>query len=222
MVINDAAVMNEMIKYIKKALSIEDYFMEIILWEPPRSICLHFIPSLLRRLKTLWSKNGQKYSDNWNENWLMPDFLPKFTGTELFNSGVLVRYRKSGDESASKQEEMEFTSIIREFTPGNISKRMAIESGKFDNYWLIPNEFRVNAGDVENVDFPIEDICAPEFLIEQGKVEYLNENENRVKIKLFKPTEINLTNVEMKDGILDSSNARPVWKRQLIVPDQVE
>lgn len=53
-VIDDSSLRARMETYIRKALSISQQDARAILWDPPRSLMLEVLPTLLRRLETNW------------------------------------------------------------------------------------------------------------------------------------------------------------------------
>ncbi|MCP5798836.1 DEAD/DEAH box helicase, partial [Klebsiella pneumoniae] len=53
---------NELIRYLQDALQLLENAIQSILWSPPRSIMLEFLPTILRNLKSHWAVNGVEWA----------------------------------------------------------------------------------------------------------------------------------------------------------------
>lgn len=133
-VIEDEFVFNELKKHLTLSLSINENTLDRILWEPPRSLMIHVIPTLLRRLEKNWS--GEEYQQS--QNTPLPDFLPSTLFTDLNLPELEIDIRNLNQVNSINVEEKErmgFFQGINEYAPGNVSARYTIKNSR-DKHWI--------------------------------------------------------------------------------------
>lgn len=80
--LNSLKTQQEFNSWLAEALGIKDEKqLQSLLWQPPRAIMTAFLPTVLRRLRSNWSRLGIEKADNCRKSTPMPDFIP----SALFN-----------------------------------------------------------------------------------------------------------------------------------------
>lgn len=149
---------NQLGNYIKDALRLNDEQLNVVLWSPPRSIMMSFLPELRQNLKFYWGAKGT-YWDGLVEQQSGP--MPKYISSQLFSAldtqslGVILD-RSTRNKPHHKCEQMAFFQAIKEFAPGRMSKRYTVNSMNVPD-WLIPDNFELLPGMNSDVDFDIEE-----------------------------------------------------------------
>ncbi|MCP5570192.1 DEAD/DEAH box helicase, partial [Klebsiella pneumoniae] len=129
---------NELIRYLQDALQLLENAIQSILWSPPRSIMLEFLPTILRNLKSHWAVNGVEWAalrapqaDDDGEQYKTtspaPEFIPQNLFSELNLPELDIRLMR-GRDNVEQWETLSFWQGLREFAPGRLSKRYAIRS----------------------------------------------------------------------------------------------
>ena len=212
--INPGEQQDAFIQYIKYSLKFEEEELLRALWSPPRSIMMEFIPSLKRLIETNWREYGADWSGLRPTRSPMPAFIPDALFSEL-NLPRLNIALKRGRESINVWESLSFYQALREFAPGRISKRYAINSN-FDADWLIPSNFKPDVGKSQSIDFEIHEAFGNN-LTDEGQVTSGDGN----TISVFRPQQIFTTSLNAAFRLNEKSNARLKWKVQFSTPDQV-
>ena len=191
--------------YIKFALQLTDEQLQVVLWGTPRSIMLEFLPSLKRMLETDFSSFGRKWSDiNYSSRSPLPQFIPDALFSELNLSSLSISLLR-GQSKVEINESLPFFQGLREFAPGRISKRYASKSD-LDADWLVPESFKPNAGEYQEVAFELTDAFGyrlqPEVFVTgpEGK-----------SLPIYKPQDILTKPLDFRMGLSPKSNASILW-----------
>ena len=144
---------NQMTRYLSQALKANAETLIALLWQPPRSLMLEFLPSLQERIQTNWAVwndvDGQeeKWSrqNDYRTGAPMPDFIPPALFSEL--NGNEINIILHGTNREPRIVPMPFFQALREFAPGNVSKRFSVESDFPD--WLMPLEWDASASQIK-------------------------------------------------------------------------
>lgn len=112
--------------------------LDAILWESPRPVLRHVVPTLLRQLEAEWKiAKSEDQRENSDVNHPLPQFLPGATFAELGGIGVRLSFVKENDHDDEKADEyLSVSRALSEACPGRVSKRYALrlqESG----FWHI-------------------------------------------------------------------------------------
>lgn len=144
--------------WLAEALGIKDKnLLQLLLWQPPRAIMTAFLPTVLRRLRSNWSRLGVEQADNCRKSMPMPDFIP----SALFNDLCLPELQinlAGGVGQEPDAHSMPILQGMKDFAPGRISKRFAIKSIR-ECHWLVPKKLELKDG---SHPFPIDDYCPPD------------------------------------------------------------
>ncbi|EHR1106443.1 DEAD/DEAH box helicase [Vibrio parahaemolyticus] len=143
--------------YLKDALKLDGHMLQQVLWASPRSVMMDFLPSLLHKLETNWAVNGNEWAGVMSGvRHPMPEFIAPNLFSELQTPSLYLRLERGPFVSPYYAfEEMGLFPALKEFAPGRVSKRFAINSDQ-DSDWLVPNGFRPFPGVNASVEFDIE------------------------------------------------------------------
>jgi ATP-dependent Lhr-like helicase len=211
-VIQPGLIQDELTEYLGDALALDDGAINSILWQPPRSILMEFLPTLRRRLTTLWGS----WDTNLNalQPWVemnrrygspVPEFIPAQLFSEL-NLPELHIALQRGNQDYS-WENMRFVQALKEFAPGRISKRFSTHSG-LSSDWLLPVGFEPEVEDHNStIQFDVEQAFGPSKT-ELGEFPIPGTND---KIKVYRPFQILTQSLFNSNKISDTSNAFLKW-----------
>jgi ATP-dependent Lhr-like helicase len=198
--------------HLKSSFMISEDEATSLLWDSPRAIMTTFLPTVKRRLKSLWSKGGEIKMDNIKKYHPMPDFVP----SALFNDLSLPELEVCLPEEHFDNKMMPILQGMRDFAPGRISKRFASESIK-QRHWVVPSSFTSEGGCFK---FPIIEYC------EESKLEFLStckvcKHDGVIQeIPCYRPHSILATTPPEEWNISETSNAFLNWTTNLIAPDK--
>lgn len=134
--------------YVASALRLDNGAVAELLWYPPRSILLSAVPALLRRVQTCW----QDEQPSRTEDGSPPTPLPEHMSANLFSAlelpEVEIHAERRGGES-TYEESLPFDRAMREFCPGNVSRRAATDD-QFAAHWVpIPD---LDLDEIQTID----------------------------------------------------------------------
>jgi hypothetical protein len=201
--------------YLKDALQVDDDTLKRILWAPPRSVMLEVLPTLQRKLVTDWSANGQPWADVVKGSSPLSEFIPEALFAELSLPSVFVALVR-GAEERIEWTDLPIFQALREFAPGRISKRYAIDSN-LDSDWLVPANFVAEPDTIQQRGF---DVC--EAFGEQLRDEGLVSGDADKTLTVLRPNSIYTRRLEPKLGLSEKSNARLIWQSEFRAPALTE
>ncbi|EER8332068.1 DEAD/DEAH box helicase, partial [Escherichia coli] len=156
--LNSQKIQQEFNSWLAEALGIKDEkLLQSLLWQPPRAIMTAFLPTVLRRLRSNWSRLGIEQADNCRKSTPMPDFIP----SALFNDLCLPELQINLLGEVGQEPDAHSMPILqgmKDFAPGRISKRFAIKNIR-ECHWLVPKKLELKDG---SHPFPIDDYCPPD------------------------------------------------------------
>lgn len=191
-------------KFLAEALNLDHGEVDVILWQPPRSLLLEVVPTLARRLFQNWRKAFPDNLGEWDayvEFLPLPEYLPAALFSDLNLPEVRVIIPASSSQTAERTEALPIQAALRQMAPGRVMRRFADEYGGLAHWVAIdPN--------VETVDLSVNEYA-------RGN-EYVGHFESTVAqpghaIPVFRPHEIELTRVT-KSQALPSSQGRFLWE----------
>ncbi|MET2952835.1 protein DpdJ [Vibrio harveyi] len=144
--------------HIKNTLGLNDEQVKVVMWAPPRSIMMSFLPELEQNLAYCWGARGQYWQGIGDGN---SGPMPKYIASQLF-SGLntqglsVVLDRSTKNEECYKRENMAFFQTLKEFAPGRMSKRYTVKALNVPD-WLVPVNFEPSPGQKDILGFDIED-----------------------------------------------------------------
>jgi DEAD/DEAH box helicase/Helicase conserved C-terminal domain len=201
----------ELAVYLQSALNLSSDEVEAILWEPPRSLMMVVLPTLLRRLKSNWSRfsvDPNESNQDYQTNDPLPDFVPPTLFSDLLLPEVIITTPPQLRNSQPDVNLMPIVQAMKTFTPGRASRRFGVQH-IHATHWIAPPNWQER-----EQNLPIEDYCT-EF--EEAGIFQLWQNGKIVDIRCIRPWAINPTQVPASVSI--RSNAQLEWYSQIIPPD---
>lgn len=204
------------IEYLGYALDITKEDLDFVLWAPPRSLMLEFLPTLGRLLDTQWAQNGEIWEALREDRSPMPEFIPNALFSELNLPSLAIRLlRGQPNDLKEKLENLGFYQGLSEFSPGRISKRFMINSD-FDVDWLIPNAYNPRLDNSTTVNFEIIEAFGNNF---HEELELYNNMLGEITV--YRPFELITHRLEREVGINETSNSTLEWNSLFIPSEQV-
>ena len=215
-VINDVleggSKQEELANYLTQALVINEEALNQLLWKPPRSILMEFLPTLVRRLETKWGQWSFETDMlvEWaevNQQWGSP--VPEFIPDNLFSDLNLPTLHISLQRGANVTwEGMRFFQGLREFAPGRISKRFSVQQGQLSDL-LLPDEIVLNK-DLDNTSVNYE-VCEA-FGDAKTVIDRLPSSSGKEDIIIYQPHQILTKSSNNYFQLADTSNSILNWK----------
>ncbi|ALO34574.1 hypothetical protein CMT41_07485 [Colwellia sp. MT41] len=204
--LDDSGKKTSLTAYLVSSLGINRLEVEKLCWQPPRSLLMDFLPSLLQKLRTNWSINGQEWLGVQSKGSPMPEFIPATLFSELILPSLdisLLRGNKS--DRTQEWQNMGFFQGLKEYAPGRISKRFTLNN-RYETDWLVPESFEPTAGDDEEIGFEVDDAFGlnRDFLKEIVSM-------SGEPIKIYQPRQILTKRLELKN-VTETSNAFLNWE----------
>lgn len=197
--------------YLKDALQVDNGTLLRILWAPPRSVMFELLPALQRKLVTDWSANGQLWEDVAKGSSPLPEFIPEALFSELSLPSLFIALVRGVDLSVEWRD-LPIFQALREFAPGRISKRYAIDSN-LDADWLIPVNFVPEPDSIQQSGFEVCEAFG-EQLLDEGSV----GSSAAQSLAVLRPNAVYTRRLEPKLNLTEKSNARLVWQAEFRVP----
>ncbi|WP_261887038.1 protein DpdJ [Vibrio pomeroyi] len=102
-VLSDQQAFLTLANYIQKALVVSDDELQTILWQSPRAVMMEFLPSLLNKLETNWSENGQEWKESEGKKHPLPEFISGTLFNELSAPSLAVFLDRGAKKSQHEQ-----------------------------------------------------------------------------------------------------------------------
>jgi hypothetical protein len=211
-VVLDERQQNRLMVHIKKALRISDEEIGEIFWEPPRSIMMGVIPTLLRRLESDWhlfhpSLRDKKEVVIGDRNTPLPEFIPSNLFSDLSLPEVYV------EVGTEKPEAMRIVQALSAFAPGRVTRRFGVNSG-YDSHWIVPENLDLVSG---HQVLQLNDFCKKE-----EELGYFKYEEEGVKKRILCVRPFLLQPKLVPEEIYPTSNATLQWKSELFPSKQID
>lgn len=205
--------------YLQRALQLLEEELKVVLWDTPRSLMFHVLPTLLRRLD-LWIRDPKELEKlNWNIDKIDKDGkfnypLPEFISSNLFSDLNLPEIEISlpplsrGKQLAkeAKPELMPLLSALNLFAPGRVTRRFGIKMLS-ESHWIAPPSLIASQNPQP---LYIDKFCESYDVLGDYQVEIDGEIRS---ITCIRPWELK---VEKPDqSVMTTSNARLIWKSQI-------
>ena len=194
-------------RFLTQALTIDDEEAAMILWQPPRSLLLEVIPTLVRRLFRDWQKafpDGNDKLDNYTPWRPLPEYLPANLFSDINLPDVQIVVPPSASWNEAKIESLPIGSALGQLVPGRVTRRFADEYGDLAHWIAVDPSTAV-------VDLNVSDYARRNEYV--GHFVSTLAQPSRA-IPVFRPLEIELARVT-KSQALPTSQSRFCWESEL-------
>ena len=197
-VLENSTTQDQLAKHIQRALQIDSDDVQAILWDPPRSLLLSVVPTVLRRLSTRWV--SAREDPGAGPGKLLPEFLTTslFAPLNLPEVELELPFGNQGDLEA-----LGVAQALREAVPGRVSKRYAYRRDD-DRTWIAPP--------VGGDELDLRTIVGPGATVEGAW-----ESPDGRQYQVVRPTKVRLT--EPDRDVHTRSQGVPQWVSQVVVND---
>ncbi|MGW1914961.1 protein DpdJ [Streptomyces sp. NPDC002076] len=192
---------DELAWHLMRALQISADEVQALLWEQPRSLLLSVVPTALRRLRTDWS--FQRIDPGAKEGSLLPEFITRslFEPLNLPEVELILPF-----DEKDTLEQLPIARALREAVPGRVSRRFGHRRDEHRTWLPVPPP--------GSTALPLPQIvqhAEPEGT--WHPTEYGPEG-----LQVFRPTQLKLAQPEPE--ISDRSQGLPLWRTQIVVPEE--
>ncbi|MEG3632170.1 protein DpdJ [Micromonospora palythoicola] len=194
--LEDPNVQADLAGWLRRALDISAVEVTALLWEPPRSLLLSVVPTILRRLESRWRAYAPEPGARPRS--LLAEFVTRTLFDPLNVPEVYFRLPFNADD-----ESMPIERALREAVPGRVSRRYGYRNAH-DRTWLpLPDPRAAGALEVSSFTAQYDD-------------EGWWEPAGKPAVRVLHPHLITLA--EPPPEVRDQSQGVPVWASQF-VPD---
>jgi hypothetical protein len=203
LLLDDSRTRREFASFVGRQLQLTEDETNALLWEPPRSVLLEAVPTLLRRLETNWLRvpTGADLHRDWNP---LPDFLQRTLFGELLVPEVALLIHDAAGKH-TRTESMLIRQVLAEFAPGRVSRRFGDRDAR-DRHWIDPG-----AGAAVSID----EFCVGTDREYLGQCEY-SEGTQRNAVHVYRPLAFRV--MHPSHDVKSASNAFPDWRTQVVLP----
>lgn len=208
--LSDSARQASLLKHVTEALQVPEAEAVALLWHPPRALLTTVAPTLARRLRSRWTSRVPGSRDR-RDNMVAWSPLPDFVSRSLFEAlespDLSVSFPIHKPKAAEKHDEssMALEQALREFAPGNASRRFSFRTDR--PHWvaaLPPEEGRA-----------VTTVEVDTFVTERDQVGTIRSEEDDVP--LLRPIRVDLTypGDSVASKLADRPRAQPIWVTQI-------
>lgn len=205
------STIDDLARHLTSALGIDAAAANTLLWEPPRSLLLEAIPTLVRRLFRDWrlafpSQTGEL--DLKIDYHPLPDFVPRSLFSDLSLPEIRIILPPATANHDERVEMMPILQGLSQLAPGRVTRRFAPERGAL-SHWVSVDPSHPEQ-DCRISDYAEEHEFVGEFT---GR---FNDHVGAASVLVFRPWTVRLTKAARSDA-LPSSNARLAWQTDIVV-----
>lgn len=205
--LTDSYTRDDFGRFLGRSLAITAEQVDAIMWDPPRSIMMEAVPTLLRRLETDWSSTDSTAVEAHQRHSPLPEFVPKTLFSDLQLPEVTISIGEGGGLQ-ERAETMPIAAALREFAPGRVSRRFGVSHGN-EKYWIS------NGTASETL---IDNFCSITERQELGRFTYDSASGTTEEVLTFRPTVLHVTRTEAQ--VQQSSNSFLEWHTEIVPTDQ--
>jgi superfamily II DNA or RNA helicase len=211
-VLEDARMQSHLERHLRLALQLSASEVQALMWEPPRALMTAVLPTLLRRLRTDWTRmplhGSQPEVDYYLPTTPLPDFVPANLFSDLLLPEVTVNLPATRPNApAPKPESLGILQALRAFAPGRVTRRFGVAHA-LDSHWIAPPDFQS-----PHQVMPVESFCT-EF--DEAGTYQMTVAGAVIDVRCVRPWAIAPTLVP--PDIVNTSNAQLVWRTQIVPP----
>lgn len=197
--------------YLGSALMIDRNRVEQFLWDPPRALLTAVLPTLLRRLRSQWTRENKQGGDTQGRHPL-PEFVTATLFSDLNLPEVIIKTppQQRGDEP--REDPLPVLQAMREFAPGRISRRYGILNAHA-RHWIAP-PYLEDTGEAQELSLSSSWIEYEEL----GRFQ-IADSEGVRDLRCVRPFRLKPIKPDLK-SVQDFSNALLVWHSQICRRDE--
>lgn len=198
--------------FLASRLGLRPETAQRLMWDPPRSLMLAVVPTLVRRLRTQWSvvaSDGVMRGGDFQVPYSpMPDFVPGSLFSDLQLPEVIVETppQQTGDEPGAHP--MPLRQALSALSPGAVSFRFTIRHGHAWHWIPPPDPFSSGLQPLA-----IESFCGR--YDDLGPYSYRTRTGEAVQIRCLRPWNLIGQRVPSAE-IHQASNAAPDWMTEIL------
>lgn len=202
--------------YLRKALRLgrdddQDVqgVLDALLWEPPRSLLLTVIPSIVRRLRSDWEGEPLSAED---PQVRMRTPLREFVAGNLFDDllvpDVQVLLPSRGRGAVPDAEHLPALRTIRELMPGNVTRHFGVQSWNRRHWLATPRPLAQE---------PVQDVDITRAYGAILAARFADSRDPRREIYMYRPLRVALDSPPDtgRDAVRDATTSSPRWSVQL-------
>jgi hypothetical protein len=187
--------------FLRQSLVLEDEEVDLLLWQAPRSLLTHVIPTLHRELNS-WVDD--QLPDVEDHSWKpLLDFIPQAMFGDLLIPEVELRLPAPQRNREARTEVLGIAQTLKEFTPGRFSRRYGFTHGAESHWVPVPLE-----GGKVTVKVPGETYQG-DWIAEST----VKTSKGLFRYPVFRP---NAMTLEQPRGLSPSTNGSPLWHCEII------
>jgi hypothetical protein len=202
-------------QHLQRSLKISVEEVSALLWEYPRPLMTVVLPTALRRLTSGWSSNNLPGTDYQVWNNPLPEFIPASLFADLNLTEVEIQLPQNPNNQYPSDSNIKFMpifSVLREFTPGRISRRFGVEH-RSERYWICPDETLLT-NDAQ-INLPLTEVGDFHKI---GTFSYIDQANSFKDITVYEPKILKPTMPSKNVG--DTSSGQLIWYSQFVEKNQ--
>jgi len=210
--LEDDALQSSLQRFLENRLGLRPETAQRVMWDPPRSLLLAVVPTIVRRLRSHWSvvaPHGVTRGGDFQVLYSpMPDFVPGslFSALQLPEVIVETPPQQQGDEPGAHP--MPLRQAMSALSPGAVSFRFTIRHGRAWHWIPPPDPFSSGVQPLS-----IESFCGR--YDDLGHYSYRGPRGGAAQIRCLRPW--NLVAQRVPSGeIHQASNAQPTWMTEIL------
>ncbi|MFO0822551.1 MAG: protein DpdJ [Gemmataceae bacterium] len=197
--------------YLRDALRLTTDEIEELFWDPPRPLLTAVLPTLVRRLRTQWRRivpGGPDSREFCEHNAPLPEYVPRalFQDLSMPEVTVITPPQQKGD--TERRDAMKTGQALNEFAPGRVSRRFGIQH-RYARHWVAPPALSED----RNQTLPVSRFVPADTAEVLGTFDLFADGQV-TSVPCLRPWELR-AEVPPRD-VLDSSNAFPEWRTQIV------
>ena len=211
----DTTLREDLERALRVALGVDEDELQSVLWEPPRSLMLEAIPTMLRRLNTEWQVHpaltpagGPAVLDRVpGPGRFHP--LPEFVTPNLFSPlnvpDVVIRIPPATVRHEAREESLDIVQAMKHLVPGRVTRRFAHERGGL--YHWIPVQLVEGEQTMSITEYAqeLETVTTLSLVVDGARAEVILHRPWTMELRKVTDKEVNTT-----------SNATLNWQVDLL------
>jgi hypothetical protein len=195
-------------RHLASALHLAAEEVLVLMWEPPRSLMMHALPTLLRRMESGWRRVRLDATETDRDYLVKMHPLPDFVPASLFSDLNLPEVTVTTPAPESREDALPIEQAMRTLAPGKVTRRFAVGNA-YTSHWVEPPNLALGATQQE---LEVEAVCDEyeEVGVFQARVRDVGVQD----VRCVRPWSIRPSKVPQTVSV--TSNSYLEWRSQLI------